>query len=129
MIDPGSLAPQAPTPSPVGMDAPHWEDSCRLLDLEAPQWHDSGPVDDLFHRKRRPRPILLGGAILLCAIAMASMVAGLQGEPLLLGEEVVATGGEQLSYRIAASLTLGSLGGWLFLRSLPPKTEADRLTG
>jgi hypothetical protein len=104
-------------------------EASRQLDLEAPEWHDSAPVDELFHRKRRPRPILLGGAILLCAIAMASLVAGLRGEPLLLGEEVVATGLEQLSYRIAASLTLGSLGGWLFLRSLPPKTEADRLTG
>lgn len=105
------------------------DDACQRLDLEASQWHDLGPVDDIFHRKRRPRPVLLGGAILLCAMAMASLVAGLRGEPLMLGEEIVAAGLEQLSYRIAAFLSLGLLGGWLFVRSLPPKSEADRLTG
>jgi hypothetical protein len=84
-------------------------------------------VDHIFRRPRKPKAVLLGASILLFLMALASLVLAIQGEPLTVGEEVVAEGLEATSYRIGAALLSALLGGWLFARSLPPKSEADQL--
>jgi len=86
-------------------------------------------VDHIFRRPRKPKAVLLSASIVLFLMALGCVVEAALGEPLTVGEAVVAAGLEATSYRIGAALLLALLGGWLFARSLPPKSEADRLTG
>lgn len=84
-------------------------------------------MDHIFRRPRKPKAVLLGASILLFLMAIGSAVLAIRGEPLTLGEEVVAVGLEATSYRIGGALLSALLGGWLFAKSLPPKSEADQL--
>jgi len=86
-------------------------------------------VDHIFRRPRKPKAVLLSASIVLFLMALGCVVEAALGEPITVGEAVVAAGLEATSYRIGAALLLALLGGWLFARSLPPKSEADRLTG
>lgn len=86
-------------------------------------------MDHIFRRPRKPKAVLLSASIVLFLMALGCVVEAALGEPLTVGEAVVAAGLEATSYRIGAALLLALLGGWLFARSLPPKSEADRLTG
>ncbi|MFO7156545.1 MAG: hypothetical protein DIU72_008025 [Pseudomonadota bacterium] len=86
-------------------------------------------MDHIFRRPRKPKAVLLSASIVLFLMALGCVVEAALGEPITVGEAVVAAGLEATSYRIGAALLLALLGGWLFARSLPPKSEADRLTG
>jgi len=85
-------------------------------------------VEHIFRRPRKPKAVLLGASIVLFAMTLGSVVAAARGVPLTVGGDVVASGVEALCYRIGAALLSALLGGWLFARSLPPKSEADQLT-
>src|SRR5690606_25561053 len=61
-------------------------------------------VDHIFRRPRKPKAVLLGASILLFLMAIGSAVLAIRGEPLTLGEEVVAVGLEATSYRIGGAL-------------------------
>lgn len=91
------------------------------------RWRDAA-LEHIFRRPRKPKPLFLGASLLLFFMALGSLVMGIREVPLMVGEEVVATGLEALCYRIGAALLSGALGGWLLARSLPPKSEAERLT-
>lgn len=86
-------------------------------------------MDHIFRRPRKPKAVHLSASIVLFLMALGCVVEAALGEPITVGEAVVAAGLEATSYRIGAALLLALLGGWLFARSLPPKSEADRLTG
>lgn len=99
-----------------------------LLDSQGEEWQDPVAVEDLF-RKRRPKRFLLLLSLLFGVMSLASLVDAVRGAPLLVGDRVVAEGLEAVCYRIAATLLSALLGGWLLFRALPPKSEADQLTG
>ena|GEM_PF-1900485 len=86
-------------------------------------------MEHIFRRPRKPRAVLLSAAIVLFLMAIGCLAEALRGEPITLGDAVVSAGLEATSYRIGAALLLALLGGWLLARSLPPKSEADRLAG
>lgn len=85
-------------------------------------------MDHIFRRPRKPNPLYLGASILLFGMALGSLVMGIREVPLTVDEVEVASGLEALCYRLGAALLSALLGGWLLARSLPPKSEADRLT-
>lgn len=99
----------------------------RSADATGRRWREA-VVEHIFRRPRKPKPLYLASSLLLFGMALASAVMGIREVPLTVGDEVVASGLEALCYRLGAALLTFLLGGWLFARSLPPKSEADRLT-